>query len=150
MEIHDPISSILAHKSGPEIWSVTPDSMVFDAIELMSDRNIGAVLVMEDETLVGILSERDYTRKVMLKGKASKETPVREIMTSPVIGVGPASRVAQCLQLMSERRIRHLPVLEEGRVIGVVSVGDLVNRMISAQGAMIDHLENYIVGSYPA
>ena len=152
MEITDPVSSILDGKAPAAVYSVAPDDTVFDAIQVMAEKNIGAALVMEEGQLVGILSERDYTRKVILEGRASRDTPVGDIMTSPVIGVPPDTKVGTCLQLMAAKYIRHLPVLsEEGSrtVVGVVSIGDLVKRIISAQEAMIDQLESYIAGGYP-
>ena len=116
----------------------------------MAEKNVGAMLVMDDGRLVGIISERDYTRKVILEGRSSKDTAVRDIMSSPVISVAPDIGVGACLQLMTDRHIRHLPVVDEdGRVLGVISIGDLVKRTISAQDAMIGQLENYITGSYP-
>lgn len=152
MEITDSVESILAQKSSSEIFHVAPDSTVFDAIKVMAEKNIGAILVMEEGQMVGILSERDYTRKVILEGRSSRDTLVKEIMTSPVVGVPPSTKVCACLQLMTEIHIRHLPVVEGksgGNVVGVVSIGDLVKRTISAQEAMIGQLESYITGGYP-
>ncbi len=115
----------------------------------MAEKNVGAMLVIDDGQLVGIISERDYTRKVILEGRSSKNTAVREIMSSPVISVAPDIGVGDCLQLMTDRHIRHLPVIDrDNTVLGVVSIGDLVKRTISAQDAMIGHLERYITGSY--
>jgi CBS domain-containing protein len=119
-----------------------------DAIQLMADKNIGALLVTKGDNLIGIISERDYTRKVVLKGRASKDTPVRDILSGHVIHVSPDHSVDECLKLMTEHRVRHLPVLEGGKVIGVVSIGDLVNWIISAQSSTIQQLETYITG-YP-
>lgn len=150
MEITDPVSSILIHKALPDIWHVSPERTVFEAITLMSEKNVGALLVMTGEELVGIVSERDYTRKVILKGRSSKETLVREIMTDDVIVIEPGASVAAALALMTARRIRHLPVMIGNRVEGVISIGDLVKRIISAQEALIEQLENYCSGSYPA
>ena len=143
------IAEILHHKGGT-IWSVAPNATVFEAIELMANKNVGALLVMEGEKLVGIISERDYTRKVALKGKSSKETKVREIMGTPVITVPPQQPVSDCLRLMTEHRVRHLPVVEGARVIGVISIGDLVNWIISTQSAEIQQLEQYIAGGVVA
>jgi CBS domain-containing protein len=143
------IRSVLEHK-GHALWTVAPDSSVFDAIQMMSDNNIGALVVMEADKLVGVVSERDYTRKVALRGKASRQTPVKEIMFSPAISVSPQHSVEECMRIMTDRRVRHLPVLENERVIGIISIGDLVNWIISAQRATIDHLESYISGKYPA
>jgi CBS domain-containing protein len=148
MTITGNLSAVLNHK-GAQVWSVGPEATVFDAIELMADKNIGALPVMEGPKLLGIISERDYTRKVALKGKASKQTLVREIMFSPVIAATPDHTVEECLRIMTEHRIRHLPVLEAESVVGIVSIGDLVNWTISAQTATISHLESYIAGQYP-
>jgi len=150
MQVADTISSILQHKPMQELLTVSPDDAVFDAIKLMSDRNVGALLVMDGENLAGIVSERDYTRKVILKGRSSKSTAVREIMTTPVHCIEPGAQVVPCLHLMTEKRIRHLPVVEQGRVVGIVSIGDLVKRIISAQEGLIDQLEKFITGTYPA
>lgn len=142
------LNAVLSHK-GTDVWSVEPETTVFDAIELMAEKNIGALPVMENGKLLGIVSERDYTRKVILKGKASKQTPVSEIMFSPVISATPEHTVEECLRIMTEHRIRHLPVVDGERVVGIVSIGDLVNWTISAQTATISHLESYIAGQYP-
>jgi CBS domain-containing protein len=149
MEIADPVSTTMHYKSR-EIWRISPDSTVLDAIRLMSDRNVGALLVMEGDTLVGLVSERDYTRNVVLRGKSSKGTSVSEIMSVEVTCVTPEHSVEKCLQIMTEERIRHLPVLENGKVVGIISIGDLVKWIISAQNALIDQLDNYIMGAYPA
>lgn len=150
MEISDPVSSILEHKSIQNIWHITPDASVLDAIQLMADKNIGALLVMDGERLVGIVSERDYTRNVVLKGRSSKDTSVAEIMIESVVCVPTGTQTGACLQLMTKKHIRHLPVVgEDEKVVGVVSIGDLVKRVISAQDAMIDQLESYIAGGYP-
>jgi len=139
------ISEILTHKSGT-IWHVTPDSSVFDAIQLMADKNIGALAVLDHGRLIGIVSERDYTRKVVLRGKASKTTSVREILGGQVISVTPANTVEDCLRLMTEHRIRHLPVLQGSELVGIISIGDLVNWIISAQRNQIEQLQTYITG----
>jgi len=123
--------------------------MVFDAIQLMADKNIGALLVIDRERLVGIMSERDYTRKIALKGKSSKQTPVREILSDEMITVTPAHTIEDCMRLMTENRIRHLPVLDGDSILGIVSIGDLVNWIISAQTTTISQLQTYISG-YPA
>jgi CBS domain-containing protein len=149
MESSDPISSVLQHKN-PELWTIGPETTVYDAIELMADKNIGSLLVLEGGKLCGMLSERDYTRGVILKQRTSRQTPVREIMSTQVVTVTPSDTVEHCMKLMTDRRIRHIPVLAEGKVAGIVSIGDLVKWIISAQEAMIDHLENFIKGSYPA
>ncbi len=141
------ISEILSHKN-PGIWSVSPDTTVFEAIQIMADKNIGALLVTEGDKLVGIISERDYTRKVILKGKQSKQTAVKEIITGQVIHVSPSHTVEDCMRLMTSHRIRHLPVLDDGRIVGIISIGDLVNWIISAQTSTIHQLQTYIAG-YP-
>src|SRR2546425_8568516 len=141
------IREILNQKGGT-VWSISPNAMVFDAIQLMADKNIGALLVIEGGKLAGILSERDYTRKVALKGKSSKQTPVREILSEQVIHVGPSHTVEECMRLMTEHRVRHLPVLDGDRIVGIVSIGDLVNWIITAQTTTIHQLQTYITG-YP-
>jgi CBS domain-containing protein len=148
MEITGTISAILRNKGG-KVYSVAPDATVFDAIQTMADRNIGALLVMQSDELLGIVSERDYTRKIALKGKASKTTPVSEIMFTPVISATEESSVEECMRLMTEHRIRHLPILEMGRVVGVVSIGDLINWIIQTQREALNSLEDYISGKYP-
>ena len=145
MEVSGTIDAILNQK-GIEIFSVSPDASVFEAVELMDSKNVGALIVMEDERLVGMISERDYTRKVMLRGKRSRETQVREIMSSQLTVTHPHEPVEKCLRLMTEKRIRHLPVLDGEKLRGVISIGDLVKFVISAQNATITHLENYIYG----
>ncbi len=138
------VTGILAVK-GSDVWSVAPDDTVFDALEAMAELNIGAVLVLDGDDLVGILSERDYARSVELLERGSKETRVSEIMTAELRTVGSASTVAECMELMTEHRIRHLPVLDDdGRLAGVVSIGDVVKAMIAQQHDMITQLERYI------
>jgi CBS domain-containing protein len=149
MEIAGSVSAILAHK-GSAVWSIAPNATVFDAIQLMADKNVGALPVVENGRLAGMISERDYTRKVILKGKSSKETPVRDIMTQELITVDASESVTECMRVMTEKRIRHLPVMEGSKMIGLISIGDLVRRIISAQTATIDNLEKYITGDYPA
>jgi CBS domain-containing protein len=142
------ISEILSLK-GTQVWTVSPDTMVFDAIQLMSDKNIGALLVTDHGRLVGIMSERDYTRKIALKGKSSKQTPVREIISGKVVSVNPSHTVEDCMRLMTDHRVRHLPVLCDNNILGIVSIGDLVNWIISAQTTAIHQLQTYITG-YPS
>ena len=149
MEIAGSVGAILAHK-GSAVWSIAPDATVFEAIELMADKNVGALPVVENGRLVGIISERDYTRKVILKGKSSKETPVRDIMTLELVTADPGDSVSECMHVMTDKRVRHLPVLEGTKMVGLISIGDLVRRIISAQTATIDNLEKYITGDYPA
>jgi len=149
MEIAGSVSAILAHK-GSAVWSIAPNATVFDAIQLMADKNVGALPVVENGKLAGMISERDYTRKVILKGKSSKETPVRDIMTEELITAHSGDSVTECMRVMTDKRIRHLPVMDGSKIIGLVSIGDLVRRIISAQTATIDNLEKYITGDYPA
>ncbi len=137
-------------KKGPEIYKTTPKATVFDAIKLMSEKDVGALLVMDGEKLAGIISERDYRNKVILKGRRSAETRVEEIMTTQVYVVQPTETVTGCLGIMTDRKIRHLPIVEEnGRVVGVVSIGDLVKAKISKQEVEISTLRKYISGEYP-
>jgi CBS domain-containing protein len=133
---------------GKRVWTISPDAKVIDALKLMSDKDLGAIVVTKGENLVGILSERDYARKVMLRGKSSLDTPVKEIMTSGVYYVDPETTTQECLALMTKNRIRHLPVIRDGKLIGVVSIGDVVKSVISQQKIAIDHLERYITGKY--
>ena len=137
------VSQLLQGK-GSNVWSVTPDSSVFEALKLMADKNVGALLVMNDGKLRGILSERDYARKVILLGKSSHELAVRDIMSDKVVCVGPQQTVDECMALMNSKRIRHLPVLANGQVIGVLSIGDLVKAVIASQQQTIQQLESYI------
>lgn len=139
------ISEIL-HTKGHQAWAITPDATVFEAIQRMAEKNVGALLVTENEKLIGIISERDYTRKVALKGKSSKDLHVREILSGDITSVTPGHSIEDCMRLMTETRIRHLPVLEGDRIVGVISIGDLVNWIISAQTSTIRQLETYISG----
>jgi CBS domain-containing protein len=139
------ICEILSHK-GTQVWSISPDATVFDAIQLMADKNIGALLVTQADKLMGILTERDYTRKVALKGKSSKQTAVKEILSGQVIHVTPDHTVEDCMRLMTDHRVRHLPVLDSDRIVGVISIGDLVNWIITAQMSTINQLQTYISG----
>ncbi|MBI4464466.1 MAG: CBS domain-containing protein [Acidobacteria bacterium] len=145
MELLDPIDSLLKLK-GSYVWSVRPDARVYDAIELMAEKQVGALLVMSEDQLVGIVSERDYARKVILEGKSSKETEVREIMTSPVISVTPRHTVIECMRVLAQHQIRHLPVVEKEKVVGMVSIGDMVKWIITAQAEMIQELGGYYPG----
>ncbi len=147
MIISGTIDTILKSKTA-DLWSIPPETTVFEAIRIMAEKNIGAVLVTTNKKLVGIISERDYARKVALKGRSSKETAVHEIISAPVIVVSPMHTVEECLRIMTESRVRHLPVLQDETIIGVVSIGDLVNYVISAQNAAIEQMENYIAGNY--
>jgi CBS domain-containing protein len=149
MNVSGTIDAILAQKTR-EIWTTAPDATVYDAVALMAEKNVGALLVMEGEKLVGIVSERDYSRKVMLRGKRSRETFVREIMSTALTTVDPGETVEDCLRFMTDKRIRHLPVVADGRLRGVISIGDLVKQVISAQSATLEQLKNYISGGYPS
>src|SRR5277367_3711104 len=139
------ISTILHHK-GSKVWTIAPGVTVFEAIRLLSQKNIGALPVVEGDKLIGIFSERDYTRKVALAGKTSQKTLVREIISTDVISATPQHTVEDCLRLMTDKRIRHLPILEDGKLTGLISIGDLVNWIISAQSAAIDQMESYLSG----
>ena len=147
MDVSGNISAILGQKSG-EIFSVTPETSVHDAVAMMDEKNVGALLVMDDNQLVGMLSERDYTRKVMLRGKRSADTKVSEIMSTNLTVAHPNEGVEECLRVMTDKRFRHLPVLDGDKVVGVISIGDLVKYVIDCQSAAIAHLENYISGGY--
>ena len=136
----------LLRTKGHQVLSVSPDIPVFEALEVMAEKNVGALLVLEGERLVGIFSERDYARKVILKGKASKETPVREIMSSHVLYIRPEQTIEDCMALMTDKRVRHLPVMEEEKLMGVISIGDVVKAVIAEQEFMIEQLQNYITG----
>jgi signal-transduction protein with cAMP-binding, CBS, and nucleotidyltransferase domain len=146
MKLSDSVDSILKQKAG-SIWSISPDQSVYEAIREMADKQIGALLVMSAGALVGIISERDYARKVILKGRSSKNTSVKEIMTSRVVCVTPAHTVDECMALMTAHRIRHLPVMKDQQVVGILSIGDVVKWIISEQEATIRHLEHYITGT---
>ena len=143
IEISGKISSILAHKKVSTVWSIGPKAMVFAAIQLMDEKNIGALPVVDNNILVGVVSERDYTRKVIVKGKSSKDTPVSDIMTKELLTVSREDSVAEGMRIMTEKRVRHLPVLEGTKLVGIVSIGDVVNWLMSAQKAMIENFERY-------
>ena len=138
----------LLNTKGNQVWSVEPKATIFKALEIMSEKEIGALLVMEDGKLTGIFSERDYARKVILKGKSSKETPIGELMTKKVFYMDPQKTINDCMAMMTAKRIRHVPVIEDNQVMGIVTIGDVVNQIISEQEVTINHLENYITGSH--
>ena len=143
IEISGTVSSILTHKETSPIWWIVPNAMISDAIGLMDEKNVGALPVLDNKALVGIVSERDYTRKIIVEGRSSKDTPVSDIMTKQVLTVNPGNSVAECMRIMTERRVRHLPVLEGTKLVGILSIGDVVNWLMSAQMATIDNLESY-------
>ena len=143
------VGKILEKKKGRKVWSISPDAIVYRSLELMSEKEIGALMVINDKGKVeGILTERDYARKVFLKGRSSKETYVKEIMTSELFAVNPTSSVEECMALITEERIRHLPVMDGDKLVGIISIGDVLKAIIEAQGIMIEHLNNYIMGAY--
>jgi len=139
------VSQLLQAK-GYDVWSVAPDDSVYNALKLMAEKNVGALLVIEEDAVVGLISERDYARKVILKGKSSAQTSVGEIMTKRVFYVSPQQTIEQCMALMTEEHIRHLPVLADGKLVGIISIGDVVKTIISHQEFLIEQLERYIVG----
>lgn len=138
----------ILHDKGHDIYSVEPSSMVFNAIELMCEKNVGGLLIVEDGKLVGIFTERDYARKLILKGKSSKDTPISELMTSKLVTVTPDTTIDECMRLMTGRKIRHLPVLENDVLVGIISIGDVVRFIIDEQRSIIQELEHYITGHY--
>ena len=144
-----PVSSLLHHK-GATVWHVAPETTVFDTIKLMAEKNIGALPVMSRGMLVGIFTERDYTRKIALMGKTSRDTRVQEVLSGKVICVTPNDSVEECMRLMTENRIRHLPVVEGEKLLGIISIGDLVNWIISSQNSAIEQMEQYIAGGVSA
>ena len=148
MKLQDAVDRILANKGSP-VYSITPYATVYEALEKLAEKDIGALLVMQGDDLIGIVSERDYARKVFLIGRSSRETQVHEIMTSPAITVGPKTTVDECMQRMTAERCRHLPIVDQGKVLGVVSIGDLVNWIMTTQDFTIHQLEGYITGGYP-
>jgi CBS domain-containing protein len=148
MRVLDPVSCILRRK-GTDVWSVTSDSTVYDAMKLMADKDIGSVLVIDNGRLVGNLSERDYARKIILFGRTSKDTLVREIMAEDLITIGPDCSVDEAMRIITTNRIRHLPVVRDGEILGMISIGDLVQWIAFAQDHTIEQLEHYIEGKYP-
>lgn len=149
MKYSHSIRGVLAEK-GTQVLTVSPETRVYDALAMMAERDVGALVVVANGKPVGVFSERDYARKVILQGKSSKQIEVREIMSSPPECVTPEHSVDQCMSIMTNRRVRHLPVLEDGRMVGIVSIGDMVKWIISDQVDTIEQLENYITGKYPA
>jgi CBS domain-containing protein len=141
------VRQILEEK-GHQAWTIGPDETVYKALMIMADKDIGALVVVENDQVVGIVSERDYARKVVLKGKTSLDTPVRDIMTPQVYFVNPDCTAEECMALMTEKRVRHLPVMENNKLVGVISIGDVVKSIISSQKVTIEHLQNYIMGKY--
>jgi CBS domain-containing protein len=140
------VAHILRSKSDLTVHTLVPTASMFDAVKLMAEKDVGALLIMEGEMIVGMVSERDYARKIVLIGRSSKETPVRDIMTCPVIYVGPQQSTEECMALMTEKRVCHLPVLDNGKLIGLISIGDLVKDIISEQNFLIEQLQYYITG----
>lgn len=138
----------LLQGKGDAIWSIAPESTVVEALQLMADKDVGALLVMKEGKLVGIFSERDYARKVILKGKLSKDMLVKDLMTRELFYISPDATIEECMALITQKRIRHLPVMKEGRVVGVLSIGDVVKKLISDQDFIIQQLENYVLGEY--
>jgi CBS domain-containing protein len=149
MDVPGTVGEILDRKQS-EVWSVSPDTTVYQAIQLMAEKNVGALPVLDGTRLVGIVSERDYTRKIILMGRSSRETSVREIMSRDLVLASLGDTIVECMRVMTQRKVRHLPVVDGPTMLGIVSIGDLVNWIISAQTAAIDQLESYITGSYPA
>lgn len=136
----------LLRDKGHDVWSIGPDESVYDALSLMADKEIGALVVIDSGEPIGLISERDYARKLILEGRSSRETPVRDVMTRRVIGVGFDQTVEECMALMTDKRVRHLPVMNDDELVGVVSIGDLVKAIIAEQQFIIEQLENYISG----
>ncbi len=144
------VKDLLQSKEVKELWSVTPDTLVYRALQLLNEKKIGALVVLEQGELVGIVSERDYARKVILEGKSSKETFTKEIMSTKIFVVNPETTVDECMALMTEKRIRHIPVVDKGtnKILGVISIGDVLKSVISDQKILIENLSNYIMGKY--
>lgn len=135
-------------EKGYQVWTISPEASVYEALKIMADKGIGALIVVENDQVVGVISERDYARKVVLKGKSSLDTPVKEIMSTQVYFVDPNCTAEECMALMTEKRIRHLPVIQDNKLIGVISIGDVVKSIITSQKITIEHLQNYIMGKY--
>ena len=135
-------------KKGHDVWWVAPETTVFDALQLMANKKVGALLVLEEDSLVGVFSERDYARKVILKGKSSKDTPVRDIMSTKIVCVAPNQSTEECMSLMTEKRVRHLPVMDGEKLIGIISIGDVVKAVIADREDVIEQLERYITGTF--
>lgn len=146
MQVRRTVRQLLQDK-GYAVWSIHPEASVLEALKLMADKNVGSLVVLEDAAVVGVFTERDYARKVILLGRASRDLPVREIMTSELITVGPDATLADCMRLMTENRVRHLPVMDAGRQIGLVSIGDVVKAVMAEQQFLIDQLQEYIQGA---
>jgi CBS domain-containing protein len=140
------VAEILKFKGNPSVFSIAPSATVYEAVALMAEKNVGALLVMDGDKIVGMISERDYARKVVLMARSSKDTPLRDVMTSAVIYVRPEQTTEECMALMTESRIRHLPVLDKGKLVGLISIGDLVKGIMSEQTFIIEQLQNYIAG----
>lgn len=138
----------MLEEKGSEVWTISPEATVYEALKIMADKDIGALIVVQNDQVVGIISERDYARKVMLRAKSSLDTPVKDIMSTEIYYVEPEVSAEECMALMTEKRIRHLPVMENGKLIGVISIGDAVKSIISTQKVTIEHLQNYIMGKY--
>ncbi len=139
----------LLQKKGGEVWTISRDAMVYRALQTMSEKGVGALPVIDaDGRVTGIISERDYARKVILEGRSSKETSIKDIMTPELFVVSPKNTLNECMGIMSEKRIRHLPVLDNGKLVGIISIGDVLKAIITEQGILIEHLHNYIMGSY--
>jgi CBS domain-containing protein len=149
MKITDTIADVLKQKAVGQVLAIAPDERVYEALRVMARHDVGALVVLREGRLEGIFSERDYARKGVLTGHLARETPVAEMMTSPVVFVGPETTVDECMALMTERHVRHLPVVDRGAVVGLVSIGDLVKWTIGGQAHAIEALEGYIAGSYP-
>lgn len=148
-KISGAIGSVLEGKRSKPVWTVTPEQTVYAAIEKMADKGVGALLVVSEGKLVGIISERDYARKVILKGRSSRLTFVEEIMSRPVIAATPSQGVGECMAMITDHRIRHLPIVEDEKILGVVSIGDIVKWIVDEQGRTIEQLEHYISNAYP-